>query len=531
MAQIAPTKGAVLAASGEFTFSHEPSTAAETLLRELALRRDSDSDRHRDLTFLDTFDWRVHRAGFVLARSAEEFELSEAESGALVASGPVPSTGDIREALPEQLADAIEPRALLPVAVVNSAEVVLSARDGEDKTVARLVVSDATVLAADDDGVARPLIPRVSIRPLRGYDRQATRLGEQLAALAGVEPVSSSLYEEAAALGGRHPGDYTGKLSLRLSRDDSTYDSARLVYRTLLGAMRVNEPGVLTDLDSEFLHDFRVAVRRTRSALKELPGALPREIENRSRKEFRWLGQVTTPTRDLDVYLLEFPAFRAAVGDAADDLEHLGRLIADEQRQAHRRLCKALRSGRYRRLVADWAAAVDADEPSAGAGPAGSDLIGATADARISSVGDSVLLAGSAIDDSSPAEALHDLRKRCKELRYLLEFFASLYDKRLHGALVSALKGLQDNLGTFQDTHVQREAVEGFADRLVTDHHAPAAALLAIGRLVAAFDEREHAARAEFADRFASFSSDKNRRRLESLVGTAGGGDSMKATP
>ena len=31
---------------------------------------------------------------------------------------------------------------------------------------------------------------------------------------------------------------------------------------------------------------------------------------------------------------------------------------------------------------------------------------------------------GRAIDDDSPHEALHDLRKKGKELRYLLEFFA-----------------------------------------------------------------------------------------------------------
>ena len=35
---------------------------------------------------------------------------------------------------------------------------------------------------------------------------------------------------------------------------------------------------------------------------------------------------------------------------------------------------------------------------------------------------------GGAITPASPPESLHELRKRCKELRYLLEFFGSLYD-------------------------------------------------------------------------------------------------------
>ena len=42
-----------------------------------------------------------------------------------------------------------------------------------------------------------------------------------------------------------------------------------------LAAMRDNLPGVLDDVDTEFLHDFRVAVRRTRSTLKLGRPALP----------------------------------------------------------------------------------------------------------------------------------------------------------------------------------------------------------------------------------------------------------------
>ena len=62
---------------------------------------------------------------------------------------------------------------------------------------------------------------------------------------------------------------------------------------------------------------------------------------------------------------------------------------------------------------------------------------------------------------------LHDLRKRCKELRYLLEFFNPLYGGKLHGSVLVKLKGLQANLGDFQDTQVQRRGLEGFADELM----------------------------------------------------------------
>ena len=41
-----------------------------------------------------------------------------------------------------------------------------------------------------------------------------------------------------------------------------------------------------------------------------------------------------------------------------------------------------------------------------------------------------VLKRGKAINDDTPDEALHDLRIDCKKLRYLLEFFASLFSQK-----------------------------------------------------------------------------------------------------
>ena len=51
---------------------------------------------------------------------------------------------------------------------------------------------------------------------------------------------------------------------------------------------------------------------------------------------------------------------------------------------------------------------------------------------------------GGRIDDGSPAEDLHELRKRGKELRYLLELFGSPFPKAVVKPLVSTLKDLQD---------------------------------------------------------------------------------------
>ena len=70
-------------------------------------------------------------------------------------------------------------------------------------------------------------------------------------------------------------------------------------------AIEENVPGTVASIDTEFLHDLRVAVRRTRSILKLVGDVLPDGLAERFAPEFKWLGDLTTPVRDLDVYLLE----------------------------------------------------------------------------------------------------------------------------------------------------------------------------------------------------------------------------------
>ena len=72
------------------------------------------------------------------------------------------------------------------------------------------------------------------------------------------------------------PGDYTSKLKLRLDPASTALDAVVTVLRALLATMLVNEPGTRADVDSEFLHDYRVAVRRSRARCWAWPRAWSR---------------------------------------------------------------------------------------------------------------------------------------------------------------------------------------------------------------------------------------------------------------
>jgi CHAD domain-containing protein len=273
---------------------------------------------------------------------------------------------------------------------------------------------------------------------------------------------------------------------------------------------------VLHDIDTEFLHDLRVAVRRTRTALKLLGHVLPGELTLRFASEFRWLGDTTTPLRDLDVQLLSLPPMAARlVAASPDDLQPLAAYLTRRRAAERRKLSQALRSARFDAMVGDWRKALLVPRAAGHAsGPRAAEL----ATDRTRRAHTRVLRLGSAITASSPAESLHTLRKRCKELRYVLEFFTSLHDPLLYAAVLADLKRLQDCLGEFQDSEVQSAEIQSVAAAMLARQAAPASTLLAMGELAAQLGTRQRAARSEFADRFAQFSGGAGRHRMAALT-------------
>ena len=474
-------------------------------------------------TFLDTADWRLYRGGWTLEMDQEPSTITTKEvpmalrdsgSEAILASTSFDGTprfaGDLPASAPwSEVAAAVGERRLLCQLEMDSYLRRLSVRNDDGKTTAKVVVEWHRLVGP----AGRQHQLRVaSVTPVRGYERTTERIGEALVD-AGLQPQERSLLPSALLVLDRpQPGSKLGP-GVELERSMPAAQAVGAILGRLRYHLLANEAGVREQLDIEFLHEYRVAIRRARSILRTIRGVLPPADAQALAGELGWLAQLTGPPRDLDVHLAEL---RSANGDLAP----LSQYLADRREAAQDELVAAMESERYRRLVDSWEAlgragadvgAADSDAPDADR-PAGEE-----ADDLIARAYRRVIRRGRAIEPSTPPEALHDLRKRAKELRYLLECFQTLYPERERTSVIKELKALQDNLGEFQDCQVQGEAVRTMAEELLRSG-APAATLMAMGRMAETLEERERRARLEFDARFRQFSKRANRERMAHLV-------------
>ena len=466
-----------------------------------------------DQRWVDTFDRRLRRVGVTLLLSwgqrpeSGRAEIEGVDGGStwsvpcqlprsrrndagwrleqLIGEGPATSV----------LGPVIGGRALLPIASLRARRHSISLRDTQGRTLGEARWEERLG--------AGGVMPRTWLRVtlLHQAQRRAKELRGRLLRVEGLEPSSGGWLAWLARADGPRvrPIDPGGPSA----------DAVRRILRDLMEVVSANTPGVLADLDVEFLHDLRVAVRRARSAVKLVGDCLPGAGVARLGSDLRWMGDSTTPTRDMDVLLQAL----SSSGDAAAEplLRHLAERRAEEWSQ----LAAQIRSPRWRTALRRWAAVT---RGSAATVP-GDRPVEALAHERAGKAYRRALRIALALGPTSPPEVFHSLRKRCKELRYLLEFFAPALDGVEYRELLTVLRSLQDCLGEFQDTQVQETELMQLAPLAATSGPE---AVLALGRLDHQLRERRERARQAIIPRLAAFTQPKLRRWARAATGRRG---------
>ena len=236
----------------------------------------------RRRTWFDTFDWRLYRAGLILeyiaAHRGGELCLTSADPAS---QSTTPTTAEIAQPVtgwqasrphgPQDLPDGpiaarvaslVPPRVLLPAVTVATTTAVSRLLNEDGKIVARLLIERPVITGLT------ALAPRLTITEVRGYPGQARRAARIVADVPGALPATDPVFADALRALGRRPGDYSNKVDAKITAGMPAPEAAAIILLRLLDTIEANIPGTLRDLDTEFLHDLRVSVRRSRSALK-----------------------------------------------------------------------------------------------------------------------------------------------------------------------------------------------------------------------------------------------------------------------
>ena len=512
-------------------FLHPSEMGADDLLARVKqeFRHHAEPPRMLQRTWYDSFDWRLY------ANNSTLEDTRDGNEHTLVWRTLKGNQGDARLKLKiaprfawdlpqghfrERLEPVLEMRELSPKLRIRSRVNTLRILNKDEKTVAWVVVEENT-LPRQKGLRAGKLDNRVSVILVRGFPKPSVEVAELLQEQ-GLSPAQGDLLQTALSMFGEAPGSYSSKLNLELDPAMRADEASKLILHRLLDIMMQNEAGTRIGTDTEFLHDYRVAIRRTRSALSQIKAVFPKQIVDRYKTEFAWLGQITTPSRDLDVYLLTFDKYRDSLPVSMQaDIEPLRDFLIRHQKLENRALVKAMDSARYRRIITNWRSFLEqpVNERST-LKNAGRPVLDVACE-RIWRMYRVAIKEGNAINAESPAEALHELRKTCKKLRYLMEFFQSLFPSSDIKELIRILKSLQDNLGDFQDYEVQVSTLKEFSHQMVAEGQVPPDTLLAMGILIDGLERRQHQAREEFADRYSGFSQPHNQERFRQLFASS----------
>ncbi len=253
---------------------------------------------------------------------------------------------------------------------------------------------------------------------------------------------------------------------LVLTSDTSVHEAFAAIARACRDHWDANHAAAVLG-QPEGIHQFRVGLRRFRTALTLFRQHLPEDQHAWMRAEAKGLGDLLSRARDLDVFLTEL-----APRDAKS--AEMVRIAQQSRADAQGRVTATLSGARYRRFLNRLDVWLDGKgwQPDPAASSSAKDFARTGLNRRLAKIQKRVRH----VADASPQE-LHDLRIAIKKLRYGMEFFQSLLPERRTQRLGRLLKALQDSLGRLNDLDVAERTIGVLTSKAHSDE-----ARTAVGR-------------------------------------------------
>ncbi len=259
-------------------------------------------------------------------------------------------------------------------------------------------------------------------------------------------------------------------VTLALPRVDADDPVGDVVF-SVLNVAKLRIAGTDPDArrgDPDGIHRLRTTTRRLRSELRSMEDVVDGRFREQLERELKWLAGCLGGVRDLDILLGRLKKAASELDDDGSSEAALAPLFVEldaRREQASRSLNDALRSDRYRELLASLERA--AERP----------VLSESASERCRlALPQAAALAwrrlkkhARALRSSDPDAEFHELRKRAKRARYTAELIAPIMGRRSARAadgFIRLLTQVQDTLGEHQDAVV----AVGEIDNTITEH-------------------------------------------------------------
>lgn len=443
-------------------------------------------------TYLDTDDWRIHRAGFAL-RIRFESGKSEATLKSLRSSSTL--LADRRE-LSEPLEDSESAsirrsqgpvgtrvhavsgaHALLPLFEVRTARQRFAIHREDEVQQLGEIALDETVISRPY-GEARTSMQRVEVEALTATLEPLQSLVDTLRSHCELEAAPDSKYSRGLQSVGLVPGSPPLFAPTIVHLSMPMLEVAVANLRKYWSAWYLHEPGARLGDDPEELHDLRLAGRRLDAVLRQFRPFLPApflRVRPTLKKVLRTLGEA----RDLDVALSELDKFGRTLPVADHPgIEPLRRHLASERGRARARMLNVLDSVSVQKSLQRLTLLLGAPSAASLRSPAQMALHAAPESVRRRYR--KVRKSAGRLTPDSPAEAYHAVRGHVKKLRYVLEAVAVIYGKPADDML-RALHRWQEKLGVQQDAAVANRRLAALAS--APPKGIPPETLFLMGRL------------------------------------------------
>jgi len=254
---------------------------------------------------------------------------------------------------------------------------------------------------------------------------------------------------------------YTSKFDISLKKDANIPSSIELIFKYLTLFLTKNTNGIVDDVDIEFLHDFRVALRRIRILLNEIKDKIPESIYENVKNSFYLIQQKTNKLRDYDVFLLHKDYLKNNLPEVLrNGLDYVIREVKILRAKEFIIVRDFILSQDFKNILTNWSNFIlNIDQ-----GVSEKKIL----DFALNSIYlryQNIIKKGKKINSETPDTELHQLRIECKKLRYLLEFLISILPENESKKLILQIRTFQVFLGKFNDFSVQQE----FVYRIITE--------------------------------------------------------------